>query len=89
VPVVIHYIDDCLFVVKSEREAQSLLERALALCVEFEVPMAAEKVGRSKVIHDLFKLWCSQMMSSWDRAGCSLCSVAHTHPHNHTISHVR
>jgi hypothetical protein len=42
-PVVIHYIDDFLFVVKSEREAQSLLERALALCVELGIPMAAEK----------------------------------------------
>jgi hypothetical protein len=34
VPVVIHYIDHFLFVVKSKREAQSLLERALELCVE-------------------------------------------------------
>jgi hypothetical protein len=43
VPVVIHYIDDFLFVVKCEQHARSLLESVLALCQRLGVPMAADK----------------------------------------------
>lgn len=41
--VVIHYVDDFLFVVKLESDAQHLLDRALALCEELGVPIASEK----------------------------------------------
>lgn len=43
VSVVIHYIDDFLFVVQCERSARALLVRALSLCVELGIPMAPDK----------------------------------------------
>lgn len=43
IDVVIHYIDDFLFVVKSRDQAQQHLARALALCEELGIPMAAKK----------------------------------------------
>ena len=41
--IVIHYVDDFLFVVKSEPAASQLLREALALCAELGLPMAAAK----------------------------------------------
>jgi hypothetical protein len=41
--IVIHYVDDFLFVVKLKSDAQHLLARALDLCEELGVPIASEK----------------------------------------------
>lgn len=43
VDVVIHYIDDFLFVVQSRDHAQASLTKALALCADLGIPMAAKK----------------------------------------------
>ena len=43
VPIVIHYVDDFLFVFQHEERARALLPAVLLLCAELGVPMAAEK----------------------------------------------
>ena len=43
IDVVVHYVDDFLFVVEGLESAGMLLEEALALCEKLGVPMAAEK----------------------------------------------
>lgn len=43
VEVVIHYIDDFLFVIKSRDEAAEALRKALDLCVDLGIPMAPAK----------------------------------------------
>jgi hypothetical protein len=43
VPVVIHYIDDFLFIVQSLDRANDLLVQALEMCVRLGIPMAADK----------------------------------------------
>jgi hypothetical protein len=46
--IVIHYVDDFLFVVKSEPAASQLLREALSLCAELGLPMAAAKTEGPK-----------------------------------------
>jgi hypothetical protein len=43
VPVVIHYIDDFLFVVELKPQAEQLLTLALGMCRDLGIPMAADK----------------------------------------------
>lgn len=41
--VILHYVDDFLFVVKHEKAARALLAGALSLCQDLGLPMAADK----------------------------------------------
>ena len=41
--IVVHYVDDFLFVVKLEAEAQLFMDRALGLCEELGIPIASDK----------------------------------------------
>lgn len=43
VPVVVHYIDDFLFIIQFKQQAHDLLAQCLQLCTRLGVPMAAHK----------------------------------------------
>ena len=44
VPVVVHYIDDFLFVIQTKERAHMLLNKALTLCVVLGIPLSAAKI---------------------------------------------